>query len=183
MSRDRDDPEFRVPVPQALQPQIRLYRRLWLARVDLEEAKAALEELWERRIPVPKDDRPPPLLLSLTTALVVAYARPWVHSRGQSVADKTVPGSFLRALTAKQREVHDLLIDVRNREIAHSDADVADLHLRLLVDGDAAILRTSREPFTRQGLRIIRSNIIKLTKAFDRRCAELRRELPRNTWI
>lgn len=101
-----DDEEFRVPVPTRFQPEFRLYRRLWLAQVDLEEAKAAVDEILRLRIPIPRNDRPPPFLLSLTTALVVAYARPWVHSRGQVVAERTAPGSLLKTLTSKQRELH-----------------------------------------------------------------------------
>ncbi len=86
--------DIRVPVTAHLQPQLRLYRRLWLAQIDLEEAKAALDEALRARIPIPRHDQPPPLLLSLTTALVVAYSRPWVYSRGQSVAERTVPASL-----------------------------------------------------------------------------------------
>lgn len=177
------DPDIRVPVDAHLQPQLRLYRRLWLARVDLEEAKATVDEILLARIPIPRRDRPPPLLLSLTTALVVAYARPWVYSRGQSVAERTVPGSLLRTLTSKQREIHEALIDIRNREIAHSDADILDLHLRLFSDGDAVILRTSREAFNRSDLKLVRRILEKLDAAMDKRCEELRSFLPSDVWI
>lgn len=178
-----EDTGFRVPVPAHLAPQLRLYRRLWLAQIDLEEAKAALDEILRARIPIPRRERPPPLLLSLTTALVVAYSRPWVYSRGQSIAERTVPGSLLRSLTSKQRAIHDYLIDLRNQEVAHSDADIVDLHLRLYSDGHSAILRTSREPFLRSELKLIRRIIEKLEADVERRCAELRPDLPNQTWI
>ena len=86
-----DDPDIREPVEVHLKPQLRLYRRLWLSQIDLEEAKATVDEILRARIPIPRRHSPPPLLLSLTTALVVAYARPWIYSRGQSVAERTVP--------------------------------------------------------------------------------------------
>lgn len=178
-----DDEDFRVPVAPELQAELRLYRRLWLALVDLEESKAAADEILRLRIPIPKNDRPPPLLLALTTAMVVAYARPWVHSRGQSVAARTVPGQLLRCLTSKQRSLHDYLIQHRNLEIAHADADVLDLHVRLFPDGDSAILRTSREAFLRSELRMIRRNIEKLEAAIADRCAELKDVLPNGVWI
>lgn len=175
--------DIRIPVASHQQGELRLYRRLWLARVDLEEASATIDEILRTRIPIPRRDRPSPLLMSLTTALVVAYARPWVHSRGQSVAEKTVPGYLLRKLTSRQRQIHDYLIELRNREIAHTDADILDLHLRLLHDGDSAILRTSREAFTRRQLLEIRAIIRRIDKEMDKHCEKLRRKLPKYQWI
>ncbi len=184
MSPHVDEAEdIRVAVKPALEPHLRLYRRLWLARVDLEEAMAVIDELLKARIPISRRRRPPPLLLALTTALVVAYARPWVYSRGQSVAEKTVPAILLRSLTAKQRSIHDFLIDLRNKEMAHTDADILDLHIRLISNGDSAILRASREAFTREELKLIKRIIDKLTNAIDNRCEELRLVLPMYTWI
>lgn len=177
------DIDIRVPVSAHLQPKLRLYRRLWLAQIDLEEAKAALDEILRARIPIPRRERPPPLLLSLTTALVVAYSRPWVYSRGQSVAERTVPASLLRSLTSRQREAHNFLVNLRNKEVAHSDADILDLHLRLYRDGHSAILQTSREAFRRTELREIRRIIEKLEAAIERRCEELRADLPNEAWI
>lgn len=182
MSREADT-DIRVPVPAHLQQKLRLYRRLWLAQIDLEEAKAALDEILRARIAIPRSELPPPLLLSLTTALVVAYARPWIYSRGQSVAERTVPASLLRCLTSRQREAHDYLIDLRNKEVAHSDADILDLHLQLFPDGHSAILRTSREAFRRSELKYMRKIIEKLEAAIEHRCEELRADLPNGAWI
>ena len=180
---DKSQVDIRVALPAALQPQLRLYRRLYLARLDIEEAKAALDEIWSQRIPLPRRSLPPPLLLSLTSALVVAYSRPWVYSRGQSVAEKTVPASLLRSLTSQQRALHNYLVDLRNQEIAHSDADILDLHLRLISEGDSAILRISRNGFTRVELKAIRRVMEKLLTAIEKRCEELRLTLPLYTWI
>ena len=61
MPNDEDkNPDIRVAVELRLQPQLRLYRRLWLARVDLEEAKAAVDQILRARIPIPRRNRPPP---------------------------------------------------------------------------------------------------------------------------
>lgn len=179
----RPDDDIRVPVEAHLLPELRLYRRLWLSQIDLEESKAALDEILRARIPIPRRDPPPPLLLSLTTAMVVAYARPWIYSRGQSVAERTVPASLLRSLTSKQREAHNYLLEIRNKEIAHSDADLLDLHLRLFPEGDSAILRARREAFRRSELHYIRKIIVKLQAAVERQCEDLRGVLPTATWI
>src|SRR4051812_19229513 len=118
----------RTELPPALQPQLRLYRRLYIARIDLEEARATAEDLLARRIAVPRSKPPSALLMAMNTALVVSYARPFVQSRGQSeVAEKAVPGILLRGLTARERDIHEALITMRNKEVAHSDADILDM--------------------------------------------------------
>jgi hypothetical protein len=180
---DDAEPDIRVAVPKHLEKELRLYRRLWLAEQDLLEAKAALDEILKARIPIPRNDLPPPLLLSLTTALVVAYARPWVPSRGESIADRVLPGSLLRKLTSRQRELHDYLIGLRNKHVAHADADVIDLHLRLYPGGHSAILRHFREPFRRVELVQVRRAIEKLERAVEAKCIELRYVLPNGQWL
>lgn len=169
----------RVVLSNELQPDIRLYRRLWLARIDLEEAKAAIEELLRLKPPLPRTSSPTGLLLSLTTAFVVAYARPFVNTRGRSiVAERTVPGSLLRVLTTNQRAFHDYLLQMRNREVAHSDADILEISLTLFPDGDAGISREARMPFRRTELRVVHRIIEKLEDEIERRCVALRNRLP-----
>jgi len=173
-----------MQVPPALQPQLRLYRRLYLARIDLEEARATVVDLLSRKIALPRRKLPSPLLLAMTTALVVAYARPFVHSRGHSVvADKSVPGALLRGLTSKERELHEYLVNLRNKEVAHSDADALEMSLKLYADGDGAIFRNTRSPFPRSALTVILRVIEKLDKALDQKCQDLRQELPLEVWI
>ncbi|MEI7774254.1 MAG: hypothetical protein WCK17_05730 [Verrucomicrobiota bacterium] len=174
----------RFAVAPELQPALRLYRRLYLSYNDLDQAKATVEELLRARLPLPRRDPPSDLLMSLTTALVVAYARPFVNSRGESkFAERSVPGSLLRVLTSRQREAHDYLLNVRNREVAHSDADRSEIYLKLYSNGHGAILRIARATFRRSELRNIHRVITKLLKEIDRRCEELRFVLPLEVWI
>jgi hypothetical protein len=174
----------RTVVAEALQPQLRLYRRLYLARMDLEESRATVQDLLARRILPPRNKPPSPILLALTTALVVSYARPFVNSRGQSdVAEKAVPGVLLRVLTASEREIHEAILAMRNKEVAHADADILDIRLELFEGGDGAVLKNSRAPFTRPILKRIQRMIEKLEGAMDQRCEELRTELPLNVWL
>ncbi len=185
MQDSRDlDPLKHLEVPSSLQPQLRLYRRLYLARIDLDEAKATVEELLTRRIPLPRGKPPSGLLMALTTALVVSYARPFVNSRGQSeVAEKAVPGTLLRILTSGERELHEALLDIRNKEVAHSDAEILEISITLYEDGDGAIFRNARAPFQRRTLQAIHRMIKKLEQALDQRCTELRTELPLDVWL
>jgi len=75
-------PIAKTPVNAEQEPHLRLYRRLWLSRIDLEEAKASIDEILTRNLPYPRRKAPSPILQALTTALVVAYARPFVNSVG-----------------------------------------------------------------------------------------------------
>jgi len=174
----------RIVVPQELQPALRLYRRLYLSYNDLDEAKATVEELLRARLPLPRQNPPSALLMALTTALVVAYARPFVNTRGESkFAERSVPGLLLKVLTSRQREIHNYLLNIRNREVAHSDADRSEIYLNLYQEGHSAIFRVVRAPFLRAELRDIQRIITKLLKEVDRWCEELRYVLPLNSWI
>ena len=168
----------------ALHAHLRLYRRLWFTQADLDEAKATIDELLRLAPPIPRREKASPLLTALTTALVVSYSRPFVNSRGQSTyADRTTPGSLLKVLSSSEREFHELILIIRNREAAHSDAEAMELSLKLYADGHSAILRIAREPFRRSELRKLRRIIEKLEKQVERRCEELRFHLPREVWL
>jgi hypothetical protein len=98
-SNDSEDEDFRTEVSPSLQPELRLYRRLWFAASDLEEAKETAEELLRLRMPIPRRNPEAPLLRALGTALVVSYARPFINSRGSSsFADRTVPRSLVASV-------------------------------------------------------------------------------------
>jgi hypothetical protein len=163
--------------------KLRLYRRLWLTRIDLEETRETVDELIRQRLPLPRSKKPSPLLQALTTAFVVTYARPFITSRGQSVAEKTVPGSCLRVLTAVERRSHEALLNIRNHEVAHSDADILDMSIEVFPHGDGGVCRATRTPFRQAELRHVRRIVEKLEAEVERRCEELRHYLPHNVWM
>lgn len=173
----------RIEVQAQLLPDLRLYRRLWLSRIDLEEARDIGSELLARKIPLPRRKPMSGLLLALNTALVVSYARPFVSSRGTSVAEKALPGSLLRSFTSEEREFHELLIQLRNREVAHTDADYLELSIEVFEDGDGGIFRAIRAPIRRPPLRLLLRMIAKLERAIESRCEQLRSRLPQNVWM
>jgi hypothetical protein len=173
----------RFTVKSELEPNLRLYRRLLLSRVDLQEAKATLEEILKSSLRVPRRKEPSALLTALTVALVVSYARPFVNTRGQSFADRTLPGSLLRVLTSRQRELHDAIINMRNHEVAHSDADVLQLMIDLFPGGDGVICLAARHPIRRVELRTMHRIIEKILAEVERRSEELRKVLPHNVWL
>src|SRR5450830_325797 len=177
-------PIAKTPVNAEQEPHLRLYRRLWLSRIDLEEANASIDEILTRNLPYPRRKAPSPILQALTTALVVAYARPFVNSRGQSLAaERTVPGSLLRVLSSRERALHDELVDIRNREVAHSDADILEISIELFSDGDGGICKVARNPLRRPELRALHRVIEKLEGEIERRCEALRAVLSLHIWL
>ena len=177
-------PLARIAVKAELELQLRLYRRLWLSRIDLHEAKSSIAEILKSNLPFPRRREPSALLVALTTALVVSYARPFVNARGHSaVAERTVPGKLLRVFTSRERELHDALVEMRNREVAHSDADVLEMSIELFPGGDGGICRAARHPLRRIELRALDRMLEKLLAQIERRCEELRKELPQNVWL
>lgn len=173
----------RFKVSENLEAGLRLYRRLWLSRIDLEEANDIASELLERKIPLPRSKPMSGVLLALNTALVVSYARPFVSSRGTSVAEKALPGSLLRAFTSGERDFHEHLIRLRNREAAHTDADFLELSIEVFEGGDGGIFRATREPLRRPAIRALLRMIKKLEVGIEHRCEGLRLTLPQNVWM
>jgi hypothetical protein len=163
---------------------VRLYRRLWLTEIDLEEAQGAINEIIKRNLRRPGSYKPTPLLQSLTTALVVAYTRPFVMSRGNpAVADRTVPGSLLRVYTADERAFHEILVTMRNREVAHSDADLLQISLEVFPEGHGAVCKVARDPLSRPQLRALLRMIDKLQGELELRFEALRAKLPHHVWL
>ncbi len=175
--------QFGHVLTEAQEAQARLYRRFCITRIDFQETRDTLDELLRLRLPLPRRSLPSPLLQALTTALIVSYARPFVPSRGLSIAEKAVPGSLLRRLTADERKSHDLMIDLRNREVAHSDADRLEITIRAFPGGDFFVLRTTRAPFLRKDLQHLRRIVVKLEKELDLQCEALRSELPHHVYL
>jgi hypothetical protein len=163
---------------------LRQYRRLWLTEIDLEEAKGAIKEILARDLRRSRKHPPTALLQSLTTALVVAYTRPFVMSRGSpTFADRAVPGSLLKVFTSNERAFHEQLVTMRNREVAHSDADVTEVSLELITEGHGGICLVTRDPLSRPQLRMVLVMIGKLEGELQRRFEELRAKLPLNVWL
>jgi hypothetical protein len=174
----------KVPLEGEQVALLRRYRRLWIARGDFDEASATIQQIIGFDLRRPPKGESNPLLVMLTVALVISYARPFVNSRGEaSIADRTVPGSLLRVLNSADRGLHHHLLRMRNQEIAHSDAEMLELSLKLVVGGDIGIERLPRNPLYRAELYQLRRMISRLIGEIDRLCDSLRQNLPLGVWF
>ena len=168
-----------LPLTTEQEVAARRYRRLLISRQDLSEALACIDLIDRSGLKRAGSGSHPLELIILTTALVVSYARPFVGTRGSGeLADRVLPGSILRPLTRTQRELHDLMIHLRQKEIAHSDVEVLELSFRLFPGGESSIFRTTRDPLYRRELDSLRPIIGKIEKQIELQCDELRQLLP-----
>ena len=173
-----------VVLNNELEPLLRLYRRLWISRNDLHYAKASIESILKLNLRYPRRKEPEHLLVALTTTLVISYARPFVNSRGQStIALRTVPATLLQVLTSRERSLHNAIIEMRNQEVAHSDAEVLELSVKLYPNGDGGISRATLYPLLRVELRMLNRIIKKLIDEIEFLCINLRKQLPLNVWL
>jgi hypothetical protein len=58
-----------VAVKAEPEQRLRLYRRLRLSRIDLQEAKATIEEIIKANLPFPRRKEPSALLIALSQPL------------------------------------------------------------------------------------------------------------------
>jgi len=74
---------------------------------------------------------------------LISYARPFLDSRGGKW--KRVPGRFLSGFTSTERQIHDYVLEVRNKIVAHSD--FKGVHIEAAqVENDIEILSTRPAP-------------------------------------
>jgi hypothetical protein len=119
-----------------------LYKRLVLASHDLDEAREYLRSV-AAFASSPSGDRTDRAIVSaLVTSFVVSYGRCFVGSELGEKELPRVPERGRRKLSVDERSLHDRLIALRNREFAHSDAEVADIRVGVTPSG--TLVPTSR---------------------------------------
>ncbi len=118
MSRNRIDPALNVRAR---------YKRVIIAFHDLNECRGYLNRLLglNNEPAVPASDKT--LRQALMTAAIVSYVRPFSGNRPAADVEARLPADFEARLSEKQRNLHKHLIQLRNREFAHSDPDVSDV--------------------------------------------------------
>ena len=116
-----------------------LFKRLVISYHDLAEARTFLN-----RLAGLNGEQPPPQedsiqLDALRVALVVSYSRPFSGNRSLPGVASTLPNRFLEKLTEHERDLHERLIRLRNKEFAHSDPDSADVKVSMSSAGGAPV--------------------------------------------
>jgi len=114
------------------------FNRVNMSAKDFEEAHSYLAEF--------RSDLPMVLQRALLTAAVVAYARPFKNSRGgrEGSASAKLPIDIGTLLSMEHIALHERIVDLRDRGIAHSDFSLKPT--RRVARQDTAIMAWSK-PF------------------------------------
>jgi hypothetical protein len=101
-----------------------LYKRVVLAFFDVTEACLYLE-----RLRVADNSGDEVMRDAFVTAFVIGYGRCFADSRSGPGALVRLPDRLLRALDPAELALHHRLMNLRNTEFAHSDADAANVQV------------------------------------------------------
>jgi len=137
-----------------------LYGRLYVAQEDLRQAKYFVAHIlkkgwhfqaWERRWTTYMQQS------AFTTALVIAYARPFVESRGWPRLPKR-----LAPYSKEQKALHNAILELRKKVYAHSDIERRNLR-PFDINGEPSAIETLPEMRLTKGEAQMLSRMIDLT--------------------
>lgn len=119
--------------------------RLLIARNDLDESRSYLEDFLAFANSFAYCDAYGQLGLDMARRVenaflscgLIAYARPFVQSRGGDW--KSVPGRYTSKFTKVERQVHNYVLRARKKLIAHSDFDGVDARIIKTDQGDRVL--------------------------------------------
>lgn len=126
----------------------RQLRRLILSADDLAQARRIAEYILEMGLYREKTDQDAIVGRGLQMAAIVSYARPFSGNYSFEHTVGQLAEIHLNDLTEPPRAIHERMLRLRNRALAHTDADVRDLDVRI-IDwmGKPTSLPTSHNPF------------------------------------
>ncbi|MFL6197715.1 MAG: hypothetical protein ACJ76J_00925 [Thermoanaerobaculia bacterium] len=158
----------------------RQYRRYWLAEKDLQEARAIAHLILDLNLhsrpkePLDVENR------ALSLAAVVSYGRAFVESKseGSVLVASVMPKSVLQRLSREERELHNKLLDLRHKQLAHSDMGPVGLKIGLIKDGDFSMYEVTRVPLSRKEVSLVKKMTEDLIEELLERQEELRKMLP-----
>ena len=106
---------FTIEIPDESSPGESKFNRTNLSKIDLSEAHTYLHEL--------SNADSPNLRRAALTAAIVAYARPFKknHDGGMGRAEAKLHANLELLLTPEEQALHNRIIDLRDRAVAHSD--------------------------------------------------------------
>jgi hypothetical protein len=99
-------------------------QKLFVATSDIRAATNACQFLIEN-----VKDKNHPLYVPLLTAIIVSYARPFSESRKRGYGE--LKGKWRKFPNRELQDMHETLLDMRNKVIAHSDSDARKVEIQI----------------------------------------------------
>jgi hypothetical protein len=117
-----------LTIPEEMKGQMRQYKRLLLCYADFKHAIQAADYILGNSLHDKHPQESGLLLPAINCSMIIAYARPFSGNggRGEGIVPD-LPGRYLRLLNEKERNVHETVLWDRNKFLAHSDAEAAEL--------------------------------------------------------
>jgi hypothetical protein len=110
---------MQAPTPE-IDGKMRQYKRVLLSYADFKHAKLASAYILDCELHANYPKSSYVIREALNCSMIVAYCRPF-SGNGGSVPD--LPSRLLRVLTPDERAIHDVIMQDRNKVLAHSDDD------------------------------------------------------------
>lgn len=153
-------------------------KRAVASHFDMLEAQRSLERLEE----IDTFDEPPMHrdhdFLAHSTCLVIAYARPFgKNAAGNSTAPR-LPSGVLSGYSDAEKACHDRVLELRNREFAHSDGHVADVVVEIRRGAAFPLSRVMRHGLTKADVQLLGSMIAKVQSEIMDILTSVAKELP-----
>jgi hypothetical protein len=107
---------------------------------------------------------------ALTTALIVSYSRPFTRNEAKESAIPSLPNRFLKSYDSFEMDLHNKILNLRNKAFAHSDADLFKIDLSISEDNEKVYLspryhECPEELFTQDELKLFQRMVDKLLDA------------------
>ncbi|MCD4666036.1 MAG: hypothetical protein K8R68_12265 [Bacteroidales bacterium] len=161
--------------------KLKQFYRLLMSYNDFKQANQIAERILEEKLHdnIAKNRV---LIEALNCAMIVAYARPFSgNDQKVEVRISDLPENFLKDLSCEEKELHKVVIEDRNKVLAHSDSDAHKLRPQAWVlNGEKVLMSWSsgtKAPLTEEAAKSFAALSEKLReRAYERRM-ELEQEL------
>ncbi|MCE3006441.1 MAG: hypothetical protein ACK5V0_01370 [Alphaproteobacteria bacterium] len=135
-----------MPLPEGVPTEdrhrLRQFYRVLLSYGDFKHAHEVAHQIIDMKLHDSYPGESTVLLQALNCSMVLAYSRPFsgnAGKRGESIPD--LPARYLRVLTDREREIHEVVLFDRNKYLAHTDAEASAIDpVRLQIDETREVL-------------------------------------------
>lgn len=105
-----------------LDGKMRQYKRIMLSYADFKHAKLASSYILDTQLHEKYAEEGHIILEALNCFMIVAYCRPFSGNASRAAGSvPDLPNRFLRVLNPAERAIHDVVMEDRNKVLAHSD--------------------------------------------------------------
>ena len=163
--------------------KFRQYERLLLSYADFKHAGSVSSYIIRKGLHDASCQEPHFLLEALNCSMIISYCRPFSgNDKRTSKNIPDLPGNFVNVLNSEERDIHQVVMNDRNRVLAHSDSEALDvLPVVWKINDDNEMITPVKNwglsPLTREATIIFSSAAKKLFQEVLRRREVLEPEL------